>query len=105
LDGYFYIPYDYLIEKRLINYLDGLWAITDIIPRTNHKPTVRRLVVPGHEHDEKRRRDHKRNQMNQLQTMMMMMNSPSQQQFLPYQRSIPAIKHTNDYFWYHKGLE
>jgi len=101
LGGYFYIPYNYLLEKRLINYLDGLWAITDIIPRTNHKPTVRRLVVPGHELDERRRHDYKKDQMKHLQTMMMMMHMPTHQQMLHRRRSMPVIKASSSQYWYH----
>jgi len=101
MDGYFYIPYNYLLEKRLINYLDGLWAITDIIPRTGHKPTVRRLVVPGHEFDERRKREQKRDQMRQLQTMMMMMNLPSREQISHRRRSMPMLKGSASRYWYH----
>ncbi|UJR27970.1 hypothetical protein I4U23_009228 [Adineta vaga] len=101
IDGYFYIPYDYLIEKRLINYLDGLWAITDIIPRTNYKPTVRRLVVPGHNHDERRMRDYTRDHFQDLGTkMMMMMRVPTRH--IPLQRrlSMPTLRGTNEHYWY-----
>lgn len=100
MEGYFYIPYRYLVEKRLINYLDGLWAITDIIPRTNHKPTVRRLVVPGHSYDEKQRRDYERYKMNSLQKMMMTMRLPTHQRLSYNQMSMPLIKRHTTQFWY-----
>jgi hypothetical protein len=48
------------MENRLINWADGLWAIAAIIPRSDHKPTVRRLMVPGHNVDEQRRRHQSR---------------------------------------------
>jgi len=96
LNGYFYIPYEYLLEKRLINYLDGLWAITDIIPRSNHKPTVRRLVVPGHEHDEQRR-----HALIRKSQMMSTTNFPSRQQLLLHRRSMPMVNGSVGQFWYH----
>ncbi len=102
MDGYFYIPYEYLLEKRLINYLDGLWAITDIIPRSNHKPTVRRLVVPGHEHDERRKRDLiRKTQMNQFPTIMRTKTMRSYQQLLLHRRSMPITKDSINRFWYY----
>lgn len=79
--------------------MDGLWAITDIVPRLEHKPTVRRLVVPGHERDETRRRNYKRNQMKQLQTMMMRMNIPSHGQMLSRQKTLPTVKGSVGHFW------
>jgi len=101
MDGYFYIPYNYLLEKRLINYLDGLWAITDIIPRSNHKPTVRRLVVPGHNHDERHIKDHSRKQMNPLSKMMMMLRGgPSRQHTLQRRLSMPMFNGTPGHYWY-----
>ncbi|CAF1343584.1 unnamed protein product [Adineta ricciae] len=104
IDGYFYIPYDYLIEKRLINYLDGLWAITDIIPRTNYKPTVRRLVVPGHNHDERRMRDYTRDYTRHhyphLGTKMMMMRMPTRHYPLQRRLSMPTLRGINEHYWY-----
>lgn len=88
-----------MLEKRLINYLDGLWAITDIIPRTNHKPTVRRLVVPGHERDEKRRHDlMRRREMNHFPTTTHVFH---QQQVLPRRRSMPLMPHLMNQFWHY----
>jgi hypothetical protein len=43
------MPYDYLSHKRLVNSYDGLWTITQIIPRTEKLPTVRQLVLPNHQ--------------------------------------------------------
>ena len=59
-----------MLEKNLVNYSDGLWAITNIIPRTDYKPTVRRLIVPGHNFDEKRNRRDRRRETNALMKMM-----------------------------------
>ena len=101
MGGYFYIPYEYLLEKRLINYLDGLWAITDIVQRTNHKPTVRRLVVPGHEHDERRKRDlMRRNNVNPFASGMAY---PNFQQMSHRRRSMPTMPSmsTLSQFWYY----
>ncbi len=83
--------------------MDGLWAITDIIPRTNHKPTVRRLVVPGHELDERRKRDHQQqtDQMHGLQNMMMMMNMPTRQQISHRRKSMPIVRGGDSYYWHH----
>lgn len=82
----------------MINYLDGLWAITDIIPRTNHKPTVRRLVVPGHERDEKRRRDLLRKRdMNFLRSSA---HFPIPHQNPHRRRSIPMNSYYMGQFWY-----
>ncbi len=79
--------------------MDGIWAVTDIIPRTNHKPTVRRLMVPGHNHDATRRKDvnqYPMNQypMNQLQKMMMMMRLPTNhhQQILHSPSAMPMAR-------------
>jgi hypothetical protein len=94
------VPYGYLIEKRLINYLDGVWAITDIVPRSNHKPTVRRLVVPGHNYDERRRADRKRNQMKHLQTMMTTMGLSSRQNASLHQQTMPMIRGDSGQSWY-----
>ncbi|CAF2396943.1 unnamed protein product [Rotaria sp. Silwood2] len=91
--GYFYIPYEYLLEKRLVNYLDGIWAITDIIPRTGHKPTVRRLVVPGHNYDAMHRKDKHRHQMNSLQKTLMMMQLPSYHKISHHRTLMPIEKH------------
>lgn len=86
------------MENRLINYLDGLWAITDIVSRTNHKPTVRRLVVPGHERDEARRR-RKHHEMKQLQTMMMNMPLPSHRSMLMNPKVLPRARGSVGNFW------
>jgi hypothetical protein len=32
--GYCYVPYQYLIEKRLVSTTDAFWAIPEIIPRS-----------------------------------------------------------------------
>jgi hypothetical protein len=77
--------------------LDGLWAITDIIPRTNHKPTVRRLVVPGHEHDERRKRDLMRRQ--HVNPFVSDMVHPNFQQMSHRRRSMPTISSLSQ-FWY-----
>ncbi|CAF0823168.1 unnamed protein product [Rotaria sp. Silwood1] len=90
--GYFYIPYEYLLEKRLVNYLDGLWAITDIIPRSHHKPTVRRLVVPGHNYDAKRRKDKHRHQMSLLEKSLMTMQLIPNQKFSHLQSLMSIVK-------------
>ncbi|CAF3827826.1 unnamed protein product [Rotaria sordida] len=102
IHGYFYIPYRYLIEKRLINYLDGLWAITDIISRTFHKPTVRRLIVPGgHNYDEAGRNDKNRHRMNSLQKLLMMTRFPSYRWFSRHQTSMPMMKYNRRHSWYY----
>jgi hypothetical protein len=31
--GYFYVPYKYLIDKRLVVTADAFWAIAEIVPR------------------------------------------------------------------------
>jgi len=100
IDGYFYIPYEYLLEKRLINYVDGLWAITDIIPRTNHKPTVRRLIVPGHSHDERRRYEQTRKQMKELQKTMMTMKLATESSGFHRRSSLPLFRGTSGHNWY-----
>ena len=67
--------------------MDGLWAITDIIKRTHHKPTVRRLVVPGHNFDEQHKREDERRRRKEIEQMMMTMDLNSHfttQQLLPW---------------------
>ena len=72
--------------------MDGLWAITDIIRRSgHHNPTVRRLVVPGHEYDEKRKREEQQRQMKKLQTMMLMRHIPTREEILHRRRSMPSF--------------
>ncbi|CAF1496624.1 unnamed protein product [Rotaria magnacalcarata] len=100
MNGYFYIPYQYLIEKRLINYLDGLWAITNIIPRTSHKPTVRRLVVPGHNFDEQHRKDKRHSQMLALQRSMMTMQLYPNLQTVYYPTRMPRVNRSRSLYWY-----
>ena len=34
--GYFYMPYDYLLDERLVNYSDGAWIITGIERKAKH---------------------------------------------------------------------
>ena len=81
--------------------MDGLWAITDIVRSSNHKPTVRRLVVPGHEHDEKRRRDLTRTgQLHHSPTTMTAMRLPSRQQLAMHRRSMSTLKSSLGQFWY-----
>ena len=84
--------------------MDGIWAVTDIISRSNHKPTVRRLIVPGHNHDAQRRKDVNQHPMNQLQKMMMMMQGPTnhhhhhhQQQILHSRSAMPMARSGS--FW------
>lgn len=86
VDGYFYIPYDYLTEKILVNFMDGIWAIKDIIRRSDHKPTVRRLFIQGHNFDAQRK------QMKQLQQMMMTMHTATtaSQAHLPMSYIMPT---------------
>ncbi len=60
LDGYFYIPYRCLLEKKLVNTHDGVWAISDIVIRTGYLPSVRQMLLPGHSNDERRRPDRSR---------------------------------------------
>ncbi|UJR24669.1 hypothetical protein I4U23_006042 [Adineta vaga] len=48
-EGYFYMPYHYLSNHRLVNSADGLWTIKKIIRRQHHGiPTIRQLVLPNH---------------------------------------------------------
>lgn len=54
--------------------MDGLWAIRDIIPRTNHKPTVLRLVVPENNFDAQHKREELRRQRKKMEKMMMTMD-------------------------------
>ncbi|CAF1417836.1 unnamed protein product [Adineta ricciae] len=50
-EGYFYIPYHYLSNHRLINSADGLWTIKSILRRrSNTNPTIRQLVLPNQQH-------------------------------------------------------
>ncbi|UJR25846.1 hypothetical protein I4U23_007196 [Adineta vaga] len=44
-NGYFYIPYQYVLENSLVNVADGVWAIPDVVRRAETLPTVRQLVV------------------------------------------------------------
>jgi hypothetical protein len=41
------MPYNYLSDERLVNPYDGLWTITQIIPRTNKLPDICQLVLPN----------------------------------------------------------
>ncbi|CAF2638540.1 unnamed protein product [Rotaria sp. Silwood2] len=56
LDGYFYVPYEDIMAKNLVNYPDGIWSITEIMLRTSHMPNVGRLYVPGYNLDGQRPR-------------------------------------------------
>ncbi len=40
----------------MVNAQDGVWAITDMIIRSGYLPSVQRMMVPGYNHDERRRR-------------------------------------------------
>lgn len=88
--------------------MDGLWAITDIIIRTEHKPTVRRLVVPGHNFDEKHRHDQherQRRKMIAMQNPMMttqLLYNPQTAYFWPPAQPPPAtrMRRSHSIFWY-----
>ncbi|CAF1688595.1 unnamed protein product, partial [Adineta ricciae] len=43
--GYFYVPYQYMLENNLVNVADGVWAIPDVVRRSKTLPTVRQLVL------------------------------------------------------------
>ncbi|CAF1417363.1 unnamed protein product [Adineta steineri] len=47
-NGYFYLPYDFLWDRRRVNYNDCLWTVMAMIPRPKEKlPSIRQLVLPN----------------------------------------------------------
>ncbi|CAF3498519.1 unnamed protein product [Rotaria socialis] len=47
-EGYFYLPYDYLNDNRLVNSTDGLWTILKIIRRKSKLPTLLQFAVTSY---------------------------------------------------------
>ncbi|CAF1355945.1 unnamed protein product [Rotaria magnacalcarata] len=48
-EGYFYLPYDYLNDNRLVNSTDGLWTILKIIRRKSKLPTLRQFALTSYQ--------------------------------------------------------
>ncbi|UJR16673.1 hypothetical protein I4U23_003573 [Adineta vaga] len=52
-NGYFYVPYDFILNQDRVSHKDHLWTVTRIVPRLPRLPSVYQLYVP--EHTEKKR--------------------------------------------------
>ncbi|CAF1231610.1 unnamed protein product [Rotaria sp. Silwood1] len=55
-----------IIKRNLVNADDGVWAISDIMLRLGHLPSVRRMMLPGHNRDARYRHNRVRLQSRYL---------------------------------------
>jgi hypothetical protein len=45
------MPYEYLLDERLVNHMDCAWSITHIAQRSNYLSTERALGVSRRRHN------------------------------------------------------
>ncbi|CAF0846953.1 unnamed protein product [Adineta ricciae] len=73
--GYCFLPYQYLLDERLVNYPDYSWAITQIVPRMDYSPPMRSLTTTQYYQTDSRCR-RSRKKLRQSSTKMFLVTTP-----------------------------